>query len=75
MGLALQSTEFKRLRLEILQRDQYTCYMCGGEANEVDHIYPRSKDLHDMLHLGAEVYAAASKTCSTFEKCRHGAHI
>lgn len=60
MGLALQSTEFKRLRLEILQRDQYTCYMCGGEANEVDHIYPRSKGGSDE----PENLAAACRRCN-----------
>jgi len=60
MGLALQSTEWKRLRLEILQRDQHTCYMCGGEATEVDHILPRSRNGSDE----PENLAAACRRCN-----------
>ena len=60
MGLSLQSTEWKRVRLEILQRDQYTCYMCGGEANEVDHILPRSRNGSDE----PENLAAACRRCN-----------
>ena len=60
MGLSLQSTEWKRIRLEILQRDQYTCYMCGGEANEVDHILPRSRNGSDE----PENLAAACRRCN-----------
>ena len=46
---------WKRLRLVILARDGYTCYACGGEANEVDHIYPRAKggDTFDPLNCAA----------------------
>ena len=60
MGLSLQSTEWKRLRLEILQRDQYTCYMCGGEAGEIDHILPRSRNGSDE----PENLAAACRRCN-----------
>ena len=60
MGLALQSTEWKRIRLEILQRDQYTCYMCGDTANEVDHIIPRSRNGSDE----PENLAAACRRCN-----------
>lgn len=31
---------WRKLRLQILARDAYTCAYCGGEANEVDHITP-----------------------------------
>ena len=34
------SGEWKKIRLRILSRDQYTCYYCGDEANQVDHIIP-----------------------------------
>jgi 5-methylcytosine-specific restriction endonuclease McrA len=27
-----------------LVRDNYTCFYCGGEANQVDHIVPIAKD-------------------------------
>jgi len=25
-------------RLRILERDNYTCYICGGRADQVDHV-------------------------------------
>jgi len=60
MGLSLQSTEWKRLRLEILQRDQHTCYMCGDVGTEIDHIFPRSKGGSDE----PENLAAACRRCN-----------
>lgn len=32
---------WRRIREQILQRDQHTCQYCGQEANTVDHIIPR----------------------------------
>lgn len=66
MGLALQSTEWKRLRLQILKEDEYTCYMCGGEANEVDHLIPRSRGGSDER----ENLAAACKRCNNLKSAR-----
>ena len=41
---AIGTQEWKKLRLIVLARDGYVCYVCGnGDANQVDHIYPRSK--------------------------------
>lgn len=37
------SARFKRLRLAVLERDQYTCYMCGQYANEADHVIAKSR--------------------------------
>jgi len=37
------SKKWKDLRLSVLARDGYICYVCGGEADQVDHIFPRSK--------------------------------
>ena len=37
------SAGYKMVRLRVLHRDNYVCYYCGGDANQVDHIYPRSK--------------------------------
>jgi len=49
------SQRWKDLRITILARDGYTCYVCGGEANQVDHIYPRAKggDTFDPLNCSA----------------------
>lgn len=42
-------SDWARLRLRILRRDACTCHVCGGEANEVDHIVPG--DNHDPSNL------------------------
>jgi len=34
------SIQWKKLRRSILNRDQHTCFYCGGEANQVDHVIP-----------------------------------
>lgn len=34
----LGTSRWKALRKKILQRDQHTCYLCGDEATQVDHI-------------------------------------
>jgi 5-methylcytosine-specific restriction endonuclease McrA len=52
---SLGTQKWKNLRLTILARDGYTCYACGGEATQVDHIYPRAKggDTFDPLNCAA----------------------
>jgi 5-methylcytosine-specific restriction endonuclease McrA len=47
-GLVLRTKElgsykWKRLRLQVLDRDGWVCAICGGVANTADHIYPRVK--------------------------------
>lgn len=36
----LTSTEYRKARAYVLERDAYTCAYCGQEANTVDHIVP-----------------------------------
>ena len=52
---AMGSSQWKKLRLMVLDRDGRICYACGGEAKEVDHIWPRSKggDMFDPLNCAA----------------------
>lgn len=52
---AMGSAQWKKLRLMVLDRDGRICYACGGEANEVDHIWPRAKggDMFDPLNCAA----------------------
>ena len=52
---AMGSSQWKKLRLVVLDRDGRSCYACGGEANEVDHIWPRAKggDTFDPLNCAA----------------------
>lgn len=35
------TSQWRRIRERILQRDGYTCQHCGGEGNSVDHIISR----------------------------------
>jgi 5-methylcytosine-specific restriction endonuclease McrA len=37
----LGTKKWKNKRLSVLQRDGYECYLCGGQADQVDHIIPR----------------------------------
>jgi len=52
---AMGSSQWKKLRLMVLDRDGRICYACGNEANEVDHIWPRSKggDMFDPHNCAA----------------------
>ena len=52
---ALGTQKWKDLRLRVLARDGRICYVCGGEATQVDHITPRVKggDMWDMDNLAA----------------------
>ena len=52
---SIGTQKWKNLRLVILARDGYVCYACGGEATQVDHIYPRAKggDTFDPLNCAA----------------------
>jgi 5-methylcytosine-specific restriction enzyme A len=45
---------YKSNRLIVLDRDNRTCYICGGPANEVDHIIPiRRGGTDDLSNLRA----------------------
>jgi 5-methylcytosine-specific restriction endonuclease McrA len=45
MASALKDTgstsQWRKIRQRILQRDGHTCQQCGMEGNSVDHIVPR----------------------------------
>ena len=32
-----------KFRNQVLARDSYTCYYCGADADQVDHVIPISK--------------------------------
>lgn len=43
MKLKNNSYRFKQLRLAVLARDNWTCYMCGKFADQADHVLPKSR--------------------------------
>ena len=48
----------------MLNRDAYTCAYCGDVANEVDHIWPKSKGGEDSL----DNLVAACRRCNILKK-------
>lgn len=48
----------------MLNRDAYTCAYCGDVANEVDHVYPKSKGGEDTL----DNLVAACRRCNILKK-------
>ncbi|TVQ64827.1 MAG: HNH endonuclease, partial [Phycisphaerales bacterium] len=54
------SDRWRRLRAMVL-REEPLCRMCGGPANEVDHIVPRSEDA--SLELVRDNLRALCKSC------------
>ena len=59
-GRKTNSVHWKRLRQQILRRDNWTCYLCGNEADTVDHIHPLALGgTDDEFNL-----AAACKRCN-----------
>lgn len=60
---------FKKRRLEILARDNFTCYYCGsGDANTVDHLIPIKKDPH--LAMEPSNLVACCKRCNSAKGAR-----
>lgn len=43
------TAHWKKLRLQVLRRDAYTCTYCGDVATQVDHVWPKSKGGEDTL--------------------------
>lgn len=59
---ALGTSRWKRVRLEVLDRDDRICAYCGGDADTVDHIVSRA-DGGDVFEKDNLV--AACKRCNS----------
>jgi 5-methylcytosine-specific restriction endonuclease McrA len=62
---------YKLARLQVLARDQWTCYYCQSpEATTVDHVYPVSKmeDLEDAYN--PDLMVACCKRCNSSKGSR-----
>ena len=44
-----QTTQWRELRLKVLERDNWICQYCGGKAMQADHITPRSCGGKDVM--------------------------
>lgn len=58
------TAHWKRLRLQVLRRDAYTCTYCGDIANEVDHVIAKVKGGDDSL----DNCVAACRRCNILKK-------
>jgi 5-methylcytosine-specific restriction endonuclease McrA len=56
-----RGSEWNELRLRVLRRDAYTCVYCGREANEADHVVPKSKGGQDIMTN----LVASCKSCNS----------
>jgi 5-methylcytosine-specific restriction endonuclease McrA len=58
------TSHWKKLRLQVLKRDAYTCAYCGDVANEVDHRVAKVKGGEDTL----DNCVAACRRCNIQKK-------
>ena len=55
-----RDARFKKQRLRVLARDNWTCIYCGGPANEADHIIAKVKGGDDSM----ENLVSACRMCN-----------
>ena len=58
------TAHWKKIRLQVLKRDAYTCAYCGDTANEVDHRIAKVKGGEDSL----DNLVAACRRCNIQKK-------
>ena len=61
---------YKKRRLMVLARDQYTCFYCGGEANQVDHVVPMASDSSVQNAVDMNNMVAACADCNRRKSSR-----
>lgn len=61
---------YKKRRLMVLARDQYTCFYCGGEANQVDHVVPIVKDTSMQNAVDMDGMVSACADCNRRKSSR-----
>ena len=55
------TSKWRRLRAQVLRRDQNVCFYCGQYADTVDHIVPRSKLINENADTIDNLVAACKK--------------
>jgi 5-methylcytosine-specific restriction endonuclease McrA len=58
------TSHWKKIRIQVLRRDAYTCAYCGDTANEVDHRIAKVKGGEDTL----DNLVAACRRCNIQKK-------
>jgi len=65
------SRDYKKFRLKVLARDQWSCHYCQQPANTVDHIIPISK-APDLV-VSYENAVACCQSCNSSKGSRNQA--
>ena len=63
------SRDYKKFRLQVLARDQWSCFYCSAPATTVDHIIPVSK-APDLV-VNFENAVACCQTCNSKKGSRN----
>ncbi len=63
------SREYKKFRLQVLARDQWSCFYCSQPASTVDHIIPISK-APDLV-INFENAVACCQSCNSSKGSRN----
>ena len=63
-----RGAKWRRIRLEILERDGHTCAYCGGPAGSVDHVLPIST--HPHLAVDETNLVACCGRCNRIKAAR-----
>jgi 5-methylcytosine-specific restriction endonuclease McrA len=61
---------YKKRRLIVLSASNYTCFYCGGEANQVDHVVPMAKDSSMQNAIDMDNMVAACADCNRRKSSR-----
>jgi 5-methylcytosine-specific restriction endonuclease McrA len=61
---------YKKRRLIVLAAAQYTCFYCGGEANQVDHVIPMAKDSSMQNAIDMDNMVACCADCNRRKSSR-----
>ena len=57
--------KYKAVRLQVLSRDNNTCFYCNAEADTVDHIVPVSKSQDNSEAYNPNNLVAACRRCNS----------
>jgi 5-methylcytosine-specific restriction endonuclease McrA len=57
--------KYKLVRLQVLARDNHTCFYCNAEADTVDHIVPVSKSDDKSEAYNSNNLVACCKRCNS----------
>jgi len=57
--------KYKAVRLQVLSRDNHTCFYCHAEADTVDHIVPVSKSDDKSEAYNPNNLVACCKRCNS----------